>query len=127
MKPQRNLPNQLQILGRLGENIASSYLEKHGFSIIDRNFKASYGEIDILAMKDGMLIAIEVKTRRGDTYGLPEESVTPRKLHEVVKTLEYYCLLHPNLPDDIRIDVIGIILGDEDEVNYFNHIENVTM
>ena len=119
-------PTHKQLLGKKGEDLATTYLEQHGYQIIDRNFKARYGEIDIIAIKDAILIFIEVKTRVGRVFGLPEESVTPRKLNEVVGTARYYKLPHPELPDAMRIDVIGIELDFDETLKYFNHIPNVT-
>jgi putative endonuclease len=115
-----------QQLGKLGEDLAVSYLTKNGFLIVQRNFKARYGEIDVICVKDDTLIFVEVKTRIGRTFGTPEESVTPRKLREVIKTIEYYQLLHAELPQAIRIDVIGIELNEYEEVVTFNHTQSVT-
>ncbi|MBI2404605.1 YraN family protein [Candidatus Gottesmanbacteria bacterium] len=117
---------RLQLLGKKGEQLAAEYLVSHGFRIIDRNFKARYGELDIIAIQGTVLVFIEVKTRVGREFGLPEEAVTPRKLAEVVKTAQYYKLLHPNLPESLRIDVIGIELFSDETIKYFHHIKNVT-
>ncbi len=115
-----------QLLGKLGEDFAATYLTKHGFFIITRNFKARYGELDIIAIEKDTLVFVEVKTRIGRSFGLPEEAVTPRKLREVIKTGEYFVVLHPELPTRLRVDVIGIELNDSGESIYFNHIKNVT-
>lgn len=119
-----------QLLGKKGEQLAADYLNRHGYRIIERNFKARYGELDIiateLATEQKTLVFIEVKTRIGRQFGLPEEAVTPRKLAEVVKTAQYYKLLHPELPESLRIDVIGIELDFDETLKYFNHIKNVT-
>lgn len=115
-------------IGKLGEEKAAQYLRKKGWKILQRNFKARYGEIDIVAQYADVLVFIEVKTRIGSAYGSPEESVTPRKLREVVETAQYYKMLHPNLPDALRVDVIGIVLDATTLLpTYFNHIENVTL
>jgi putative endonuclease len=120
-------PNHKSSLGRLGEDIAASYLVRNGYTILDRNFKARYGELDIVALQKNTLVCVEVKTRINRAYGYPEEAVTPRKLHEVIQTLQLYKQLHPNLPDSMRIDVIGIILDeDTNSVKYFRHLVSVT-
>jgi len=106
--------------------LAVSYLQKHGYRVIDRNFKARYGELDIICVKDNVLIFVEVKTRIGRAYGEPEESVTPWKLREVVKTSQYYVVTHQGLPEAERIDVIGIELDEGDKVVSFRHIKSVT-
>ncbi len=115
-----------QRLGKLGEDLAVSYLQKHGYRIIERNFKKHYGELDIIALKDNTLVFVEVKTRIGDAFGTPEEAVTPWKLREVVKTAQYYKTLHPKLPESMRIDVIGVQMDEVGNVLLFNHIQSVT-
>lgn len=124
MKPKHPSPNQL--LGNKGEDLAVSYLQKHGYRIIERNFKARYGELDIICTKNNILVFVEVKTRIGHAYGKPEESVTPWKLREVVKTAQYYAMIHDELPQALRIDVIGIELDGNGVVVSFNHIQSVT-
>jgi putative endonuclease len=131
-----------QQLGKKGEDYAADYLQSKGYSILDRNFKASYGELDIVALtsrqkfplsivkqteREQILVFVEVKTRVGREFGLPEEAVTPRKLKEIIKTAQYYILKHPNLPKALRIDVIGIEYDEQEHIVYFNHIENVTL
>lgn len=116
-----------QLLGKVGEDTAASYLTRQGYRIIQRNFKARYGEIDIICVKDDTLVFVEVKTRIGEEFGKPEEAVTPRKLREVVKTAQFFKLIHDELPESMRIDVIGIEFDDSDTPSYFNHIENVTL
>jgi putative endonuclease len=117
---------QKKHLGNLGETIAAEYLEKHGYHLIERNFKARYGEIDIIAQKQGILVFIEVKTRIGNAYGLPEEAVTKRKIREVTLTAQYYYLLNPQLPTSHRIDVIALELNPDKTIKDLRHIENIT-
>lgn len=114
-------------LGKLGEDLACEYLQKKGFKILSRNFKARYGELDIVALDDTTLVFVEVKTRIGKEFGLPEEAVTPWKLREVKQTALYYKMLHPELPEQLRLDVIGIELDYDYTLKYFNHIKNVTL
>ena len=121
------LQSHRQQLGKKGEDLAVKYLIKHGYRILERNFQKRYGELDIVALRDNTLVFVEVKTRIGHAFGKPEESVTPWKLREVVQTAHYYKLLHPEFPDSLRIDVIGIELDVDQTLKYFNHIENVTL
>lgn len=118
---------QKKLLGKKGEDIACDYLRSHRYVILERNFQKRYGELDIVAIKDKKLVFLEVKTRVGHKFGKPEEAVTPRKLHEVAQTAQYYKLIHPELPDSLRIDVIGIELDFDHTLKYFNHIQNVTL
>lgn len=94
--------------GREGENLAASYLKSLGYKIIERNFKKGYGEIDIIALEENTLVFVEVKTRWSGRFGPPEEAVTPWKLKSIIRTAKYYKMLHPELPDAMRIDVITV-------------------
>ncbi len=125
--PLRKKDPRKKALGKKGEDFASAYLSKHGYRLLERNFQKRYGELDIICVKDKTLIFVEVKTRVGHAFGRPEESVTPRKLAEVKQTALYYKMLHPELPDALRIDVIGIELDFDETLVYFNHIQNVTL
>ena len=114
-------------IGTLGENIACDFLSKKEYKILQRNFKARYGELDIIAIHNTTLVFIEVKTRTNLRFGTPEEAITPRKLHELVQTAQYYVILHPELPKLMRIDVIGIMMDeDTEEVQRITHTENIT-
>lgn len=126
-RPTPNKSLHKKRLGKIGEDLACEYLQNHQYKIVERNFQKRYGELDIIAIKDKTLIFVEVKTRIGRKFGLPEESVTPRKLREVVQTAHYYKLLHPELPDRMQIDVIAIELETDETLKAFRHIENVTM
>ena len=69
-----------QQLGRIGEDTAKAFLECKGYRILHRHFRCRAGEIDLVALKGRILHFIEVKTRQGDAYGHPAESITPKKL-----------------------------------------------
>jgi len=119
-------PQQIR-LGKLGEDIACVFLSKKGYKILQRNFKARYGELDIIALYENTLVFIEVKTRTNLRFGTPEEAITPRKLHELIQTAQYYVLLHPELPKLLRIDVIGIMMDEiSEQVQRIIHTENIT-
>jgi len=114
-------------LGKRGEEIAAKYLRQNGYQIIQTNFRARYGELDVVAKtREGTLVFVEVKTRVGDQYGEPIESVTPWKLREVVKTAEFY-LLKNRLDCDWRIDVVAVALNPDQTDFEVEHFENVTL
>jgi len=114
-------------LGKLGEVIASKYLTKRGFKLIDRNFKIRYGEIDLIFIYQKKLIFVEVKTRRTSYFGAPADAVTPWKIQTLIKTAHYYKLTHQNLPDSLRIDVVAITIDDFDKPVSIDHIPNITL
>ena len=84
-------------LGNLGEDYACTVLEELGYELLDRNFRSRFGEIDIIAKKEGYLCFVEVKTRGQSSMGRPAESVTVSKQKKIVKTVEYYLVRHPQL------------------------------
>jgi putative endonuclease len=99
---------QTSVQGKLAEDFAVKLLVSSGYKIIDRNFHSRFGEIDIIAIKDGVLVFVEVKARWSSKFGKPEEAVTASKLWKIGKTGEYYSLFHPELPKKLRIDVVAI-------------------
>ena len=112
--------------GRQGEESAACFLEEKGFRIVRRNYVCSIGEIDLIAEKPRLLVFCEVKARRSQAYGAPQEAVHARKIRKIRRVAEWYLLqsgrLSP-LPDDldIRFDVIEVrrtVAGFE-----LNHIE----
>jgi putative endonuclease len=112
-------------VARIGEDIAANYLKKIGYKIIERNFRKGYGEIDIVAIHKNILIFVEVKTRTSNLYGGSIEAISYLKLHKLIRTCEYYKILHQNLPDTMRIDAILIDLKDG-EAKSIQHIENIS-
>lgn len=120
------LPHQ-QLLGKIGEDLAARYLKSHGYKIINRNFKARYGEIDIIAVHQNVLIFVEVKARLSNRFGSAVESITPHKLQELIQTSQYFKLNNPGLPDQMRIDLIAIELNDNRTVKSIVHLENISM
>ncbi|PIU03119.1 hypothetical protein COT44_04445 [Candidatus Shapirobacteria bacterium CG08_land_8_20_14_0_20_39_18] len=95
-------------LGGRGESLAVDILRKQGYKILQRNFSCKIGEIDIIALDDNVLIFVEVKTRSNSWYGLPEEAITPWKIRKIARVGDYYKLLHPELPEQLRIDAVCI-------------------
>lgn len=80
-------------LGRRGEALAAAELEKNGYQIDSRNFRSKSGEIDIVAQKAGKIYFVEVKSRRGDKFGLPTEAVTAAKRQKIAETALAYLVL----------------------------------
>lgn len=100
-------------IGNMGEDIAVDYLKKSGYIILDRNFKCKIGEIDIIGKDNNYIVFIEVKTRYGNKYGIPSESVTYLKQRKIYKTAEVYILKNKLHKSNFRFDVIGITLNND--------------
>lgn len=113
--------------GKVGEQKATKFLESQGYKIIERNFKKRYGEIDIIALDtDDTLVFFEVKTRFSHEYGYPEEAVTPWKIKTLIRSANFYKMIHPELSDLMRIDVVSVEVDDEGEVKSIRQIKNIT-
>lgn len=84
-------------LGNLGEDYACWVLTDLGYELLERNFRSRFGEVDIIAKKEGFLCFVEVKTRGQNSMGRPAESVTLSKQRKIIKTAEYYLVRHPSL------------------------------
>jgi putative endonuclease len=95
-------------LGELGERWAKAYLERHGYSVRETNFRCREGEIDIVAEHEGCLAFVEVRTKTGAAFGSPEESVTAAKQEKLAAVAMFYLQTHDGLPSDWRIDVVAV-------------------
>ncbi len=97
-------------LGAVGEEMATMYLEREGYQILERNWKAprSRHEIDIIAQGEGMLVIVEVKTRSSHNYGEPWEAVNWHKQKALASAAwTFVRMRHIDAP--IRFDIIGIV------------------
>ncbi|GJQ53413.1 MAG: UPF0102 protein [Anaerolineaceae bacterium] len=113
--------NHNQRIGKWGEEVAAEYLVERGYEIVARNARTPYGEIDIIAKQNGIVIFVEVKTRTSNKMGLPEESITTRKRQHMVSAAEHYAAEHEI--DDWQIDVISIEgkPGSTPRITYFEN------
>lgn len=110
-------------IGKLGEDLACKYLQDKGYKIIERNFEARQGEIDIIAKEQNELVFIEVKTRSNISYGKPAEAVNEIKQNHLIKTIEYYVYSRHLEDEFIRIDIIEIyLLKNKYRVNHIKQV-----
>lgn len=101
--------------GSQGEEIAVAFLTARGFRILERNFRCKGGEVDIVAREagSGCLVFVEVKARRGLSYGVPQLAVNQFKQRQISKAALTW-LSRQRLHDrDARFDVIAILLTDD--------------
>jgi putative endonuclease len=118
------MKNYKQSLGQWGEKQAAVYLATKDFVILESNVRTPYGEIDLIASKDGVIVFIEVKTRRTTTFGFPEESVNQRKQNHILSSAQHYIQEHPELEAAWRIDVISIRRFRDGRSPQITHFEN---
>lgn len=97
------------VLGRRGEELAAGYLEAQGMRIVDRNWRCSEGEIDIVALDGDTLVIAEVKTRRSLAYGHPFEAVGLDKLARLHRLASAWCRDHDLRMTLRRVDVVSVL------------------
>jgi putative endonuclease len=104
--------------GRRGEQRAASFLESLGFRVIATNYRFRKAEIDLIVTKEKLLVFVEVKTRSGTAYGLPEAAVNTRKASLIVSAAENY-ILENDWPHDIRFDIVSVLFtGNDTEIEH---------
>lgn len=109
-------------LGARGEVIARTFLEDKGHSILEINYKHGRAEIDLISSYNNILIFTEVKTRSSDFFGAPELAVNDKKEALIVRAAQAY-LYDMDYEDEIRFDVISIILSNESNIR-IKHFED---
>ena len=101
---------QKQLLGKYGEDVAAQFLQDRGYSIIDRNWRCSIGEIDLVAKYKSRLVFVEVKTRNGTSYGHPFEAITNSKILRMRKLVSQWCSQNGALGAEVRLDAIAVLV-----------------
>ena len=117
------MPNSTRLkTGKAGEDIAAAYLINRGYVIKARNYKVRGGEIDIVAQKPDVLVFVEVKTARSNSFGAPELWVDERKQRRIGLAAERY--LYDNEIEDIdcRFDIITVDLAAQPP--HIHHIQD---
>jgi putative endonuclease len=120
-------------IGKIGENIANSFLVKHDFSVLETNYRTKYGEIDIIARKDNKIRFIEVKSLKvKDLLNLdnitirPEDNLTKDKWDKIVISCQTY-LYHRNIPQETlwQIDLVCVYIDTENRQGKVKFLENI--
>ena len=99
-----------KVTGNKGEDMAADYLTGHGYTILHRNWRFKNWEVDIIANKGKFLHFIEIKTRTSSAYGKPEESITKKKMDNLMNAAEEYQYQNPQWKF-IQFDVLAITLN----------------
>lgn len=101
--------HQRQRLGRWGEEYVQHWLSHHGYIVLEKNVRTAFGELDVVARLDDLLVIIEVKLRRTERFGSPEQAITPKKMRHLTQATEDY--VHAiGWKDGYRIDLISLSL-----------------
>lgn len=96
--------------GKVGEEFAAKYLRERKYKVIKRNYRCSFGEIDIVALDGKALVFIEVKTRGSTTFGSPQLAVDRRKQMQISKAALDFIKRKKISRMDMRFDVVTVQL-----------------
>lgn len=112
-------------LGRAGEDRATAHVQALGYRVLERNWRCTQGELDIVAMHNDTLVVIEVKTRRTVRFGHPFEAIDERKRKRLWGLAYAWAAAHPTgQRRTIRLDAIAIV-GDDPHTGDLEHLENL--
>lgn len=111
-------------VGKIGEGLAKEYLEKQGYKIIEQNYKTKYAEIDLVAQNKNELIFVEVRTKIGENFGSPEETINNKKKRKLLGNAKAYAAIK-KWDGPYKIDAICIVLKPDYSIERLNHCENI--
>ena len=104
--------------GKKGEIIAASLLLENGYEIVERNYRYKHSEIDLIVIKNGFLVFVEVKTRKSTAFGDPESFVTDAQKEKIVQGAEAY-IFNTGWQGPIRFDIVSVVLDLPVSVTHF--------
>ena len=116
-----------KISGRKGEDVAAAYLKKKKYKILNRNYAAVGGEIDIIARDKSFIVFVEVKYRKNLLFEIPAEAVDLYKRRKIVRTAKMYLAVNNLTTAPCRFDIVEVV-GEGDKMlinNLENALENV--
>lgn len=112
-------------LGAAGERLAAQYLEGQGYRVVARNVRLPpWGEIDLVAERDGTLALVEVRVRRGQAFGGALGSITPAKRARMLRTALAYLVALGDAAPPARIDVVAVTLDRLGRLMRIEHVIN---
>ena len=115
--------SEVKDIGNLGEYAAAEYLKKNGYSVVERNFRTRFGEIDIIAKDRHYIVFAEVKTRKSPAFADAREYVDFRKQARLIKTAELWLASNRTVLQP-RFDVLEVYYGENFEDVRINHISD---
>ena len=107
-------------LGKWGEDCAADYLQRKGYTIVERDWKSGHRDIDIIAVDENRTVVfVEVKTRRNRVFGEPEGSAHYRKMRNPQAAINHY-VQYRRIDNEIRFDIITVVgtIGSEPEIDH---------
>jgi len=115
-----------KLVGKKGEEAARSLLEEKGCRIIETNYQCPLGEVDIIAAEGKTIVFVEVRTKTGNAFGSPEESINANKSRRLYRLAQYYLKAKSKNEYPARIDLIAVILDRKSlELKSIKHIRGI--
>jgi putative endonuclease len=111
-------------VGRKGEELAKEHLKQKGYKIIEQNYRTRYSEIDIVAREKDVLVIVEVRTKVGEQFGSPEDTLDWRKKTRLKRNAAWYAA-YKKWDKLYRIDAICIVLNPDLTVSRLDHYESI--
>lgn len=106
------MKTEKQVKGNRGEEKAVEYLQSNGYTILERNWQIGHLEVDIIASNEDFLVIVEVKTRKSNTFGEPEEFVTLQKQRNLIRAASAY-ITKFGITKEVRFDIVSVILNEQ--------------
>lgn len=110
-------------LGRRGEEIAAAFLRQAGYRLLKRNYICPSGELDLICYHQGVLVFVEVKTRREDAAGDPEENITPAKQRRLERAARTWLAAHGPPNCSYRFDAVSVVLPEQGDARVRHIVE----
>lgn len=130
----KNFTSKSQKIGEIGEDIASLFLMKHGYTILERNYTKKWGEIDVIAQKNNILYFIEVKSKSVDDLNnvshvtnRPEDNMHPWKLKRLSRVIQTYLINKRIGNTKWQFDLLVVYLDLEKRLSRVRKIENIIL
>lgn len=130
--PAPSLAQARRTLGKLGEAAALAYLQAQGYTLLQRNWRCRYGELDLVMQQASEVVFVEVRTRRSPTTSAPEESLTASKQARLIALAQHYLAAQVQAasvlgvpaaePPVWRIDVILLEINRKGEITRLEHL-----
>lgn len=108
-------------IGRTGEDTVFEYLVSMGYEVLCRNYRNTFGEIDIICTNEDCIVFVEVKTRTSMRFGTPSQAVSKTKQMKIIKTALSYITNNKLYSYMCRFDVVEVYFNEKISVN---HIKN---
>lgn len=111
-------------IGEYGESLSETYLNSSNYCILAKNYRTRFGEIDLIARKNDILIFFEVKARYSDSFGKPLQAISEKKKRSILMNSKLFIMEYRLFNINVRFDILEVFLNYKDTNHKINHIKN---